>query len=43
MILLPMMQPVVEEVEELSDTDRGGAGFGSTGANGDGSKYPAMP
>lgn len=32
MILLPMTQPVVEEVEVLEDSDRGAAGFGSTGA-----------
>lgn len=33
MILLPMLQPIIEVVEELSDSDRGGAGFGSTGAS----------
>ena len=32
MILLPFVQPVVEEVDELRDTDRGAAGFGSTGS-----------
>ncbi len=32
MILLPMVQPVVEEVVKLGDSDRGEAGFGSTGA-----------
>lgn len=32
MVLLPMVQPQIEEVEELGDSDRGGAGFGSTGA-----------
>lgn len=31
MILLPMVQPVIEEVAELGESDRGGAGFGSTG------------
>jgi dUTP pyrophosphatase len=31
MILLPYTQPVIEVVEELSDSDRGTGGFGSTG------------
>lgn len=31
MILLPFIQPVVEEVDELEQSDRGPAGFGSTG------------
>lgn len=31
MVLLPMVQPIIEVVEELGASDRGGAGFGSTG------------
>lgn len=31
MVLLPYLQPVVEVVDELDDSDRGAAGFGSTG------------
>ena len=30
-IITPVLQPVYEEVEELTDTDRGAGGFGSTG------------
>lgn len=31
MIILPYFAPVIEEVETLSETDRGAGGFGSTG------------
>lgn len=31
MVLLPYLQPVVEVVDELDGSDRGAAGFGSTG------------
>lgn len=31
MILLPGVQPIIEEVDELGTTERGAAGFGSTG------------
>ena len=31
MIITPVLTPVYEEVAELSDTDRGEGGFGSTG------------
>lgn len=31
MILLPFIEMNFEEVDELSDTDRGSGGFGSTG------------
>ena len=31
MIITPVLTPVYEEVEDLSDTDRGTGGFGSTG------------
>ena len=31
MIITPVLTPVYEEVEDLSDTDRGAGGFGSTG------------
>lgn len=34
MVLLPCTQPVVEEVDELDGSDRGAAGFGSTGFSG---------
>ncbi len=30
-IITPVLQPAYEEVAELSDTDRGAGGFGSTG------------
>ncbi len=30
-VITPVLQPVYEEVAELSDTDRGNGGFGSTG------------
>ena len=30
-VITPVLQPVYEEVEDLSDTDRGAGGFGSTG------------
>lgn len=30
-IITPVLQPVYEEVEDLTDTDRGAGGFGSTG------------
>ena len=30
-VITPVLQPVYEEVEELTDTDRGQGGFGSTG------------
>lgn len=30
-IITPVLQPVYQEVQELSDTDRGAGGFGSTG------------
>ncbi len=30
-LITPVLQPVYEEVEELTDTDRGIGGFGSTG------------
>ena len=32
LIIMPYPQIELEEVEELSDTDRGEGGFGSTGA-----------
>lgn len=32
-IMLPMVQPQIVLVDELSESDRGGAGFGSTGAS----------
>lgn len=31
MVITPVLTPVYEEVEELTDTDRGAGGFGSTG------------
>lgn len=31
MVITPVMRAIVEEVEALSDTPRGGRGFGSTG------------
>ena len=31
MLITPVLTPVYEEVAELSDTDRGAGGFGSTG------------
>ena len=31
MIITPVLTPAYEEVEELTDTDRGAGGFGSTG------------
>lgn len=31
MIITPVLTPAYEEAEELSDTDRGAGGFGSTG------------
>ena len=31
MIITPVLTPAYEEVEELTDTDRGSGGFGSTG------------
>jgi len=31
MVIVPVQQAVIEEVEELSDTQRGVGGFGSTG------------
>jgi dUTP pyrophosphatase len=31
MIITPVLTPAYEEVAELSDTDRGTGGFGSTG------------
>lgn len=31
MVLLPCVQPIIEEVEVLEDSDRGEGGFGSTG------------
>ena len=31
MIITPVLTPVYEEVEDLSDTDRGTGGCGSTG------------
>ena len=31
MVITPVLTPVYEEVEELTDTDRGVGGFGSTG------------
>jgi dUTPase len=31
MVICPVILPVVVEVEELTDTDRGDGGFGSTG------------
>ena len=31
MIMCPVVQAKIEEVEELSSTDRGSGGFGSTG------------
>jgi len=34
MVLLPSVQPVIKVVEELSDSDRGTGGFGSTGSRG---------
>lgn len=30
-VITPVLQPAYEEVEELSDTNRGAGGFGSTG------------
>ncbi len=30
-VITPVLQPAYEEVEELTDTDRGTGGFGSTG------------
>ena len=33
LVLAPVVQAQFEEVEELSDTDRGAGGFGSTGVN----------
>ncbi len=30
-VITPVLQPAYEEVEELTDTDRGAGGFGSTG------------
>ena len=30
-VITPVLQPVYQEVEELTDTDRGVGGFGSTG------------
>lgn len=30
-VITPVLQPMYEEVEELTDTDRGAGGFGSTG------------
>ena len=30
-LITPVLQPAYEEVEELTDTDRGIGGFGSTG------------
>ena len=30
-VITPVLQPVYEEVADLSDTDRGAGGFGSTG------------
>lgn len=30
-VITPVLQPMYEEVEELTDTDRGQGGFGSTG------------
>ncbi len=30
-VITPVLQPFYEEVEELTDTDRGAGGFGSTG------------
>lgn len=30
-VITPVIQPVYEETEDLSDTDRGAGGFGSTG------------
>ena len=32
-VITPVLQPVYEEVEELTDTGRGAGGFGSTGTN----------
>lgn len=31
MVISPVILPVIEEVDELDDTDRGAGGFGSTG------------
>jgi dUTP pyrophosphatase len=31
MVISPVVQPTIVEVQELSDTDRGAGGFGSTG------------
>ena len=31
LVIAPVMQPVVEETDEIDDTDRGAGGFGSTG------------
>ncbi|MBO5129638.1 MAG: dUTP diphosphatase [Oscillospiraceae bacterium] len=31
LLIVPVLQPAFEEVQELSDTDRGQGGFGSTG------------
>lgn len=30
-VITPVLQPIYEEVEELTDTSRGASGFGSTG------------
>lgn len=30
-VITPVLQPMYEEVEDLTDTDRGAGGFGSTG------------
>lgn len=40
MILLPSVQPVIEEVDELAESDRGPAGFGSTGTGAPGPDGP---
>ena len=32
MVIAPVARVVVEEVEDLEETDRGGGGFGSTGS-----------
>jgi dUTP pyrophosphatase len=31
LVITPVLTPAFEEVEELSDTERSGGGFGSTG------------
>ena len=31
MLIMPVLLPEIEEVTELSDTERGEGGFGSTG------------